>query len=275
MPAPPIKKKARKQSKAKKSGQRRKPSKKKDQDSCFVLMPFKEPFDTYYATIIRPAITAVHLEPLRGDSLFRSSPIMADIWEMVQSAKVLVADLTEKNANVFYELGLAHALGKPIVLLTETMEDVPFDLHSLRVIVYDKDDPSWGTKLRATITTYLKETLGNPVGAVPSMFRKIVKGQAPVEPELEARVSDLERRISSMRESEFSGVPFSRESSEDPIQEFRRRLKRVRNRDHAVSIVVAAIRRGLPPQLIRNYLLRVVSAREAGLVLDLARRIIR
>jgi len=66
---------------------------------CFVLMPFKDPFDTYYSSIIRPAVTAARLDPVRGDSLFRPSPIMADIWQMIQDARVLVADLTEKNAN--------------------------------------------------------------------------------------------------------------------------------------------------------------------------------
>lgn len=69
---------------------------------------------------------------------------MADIWKMIQEAKVLVAELTEKNANVFYELGLAHALGKPVVLIADNLGDVPFDLQSLRVIIYNKNDPASG-----------------------------------------------------------------------------------------------------------------------------------
>ena len=110
-----------------------KKKRKKSKGTCFVLMPFKEPYDAYFATIIRPAVTAAGLEVVRGDSLFRPSPIMADVWRMIQDAKVLVAELTEKNANVFYELGLAHAVGKPVVLIAETLADVPFDLQSLRV----------------------------------------------------------------------------------------------------------------------------------------------
>jgi hypothetical protein len=88
---------------------------KKPIGTCLVLMPFKEPFDTYFLSIIQPGVKSAELEPLRGDSLFRPSPIMADVWQMIQDSKVLVADLTEKNANVFYELGLAHAIGKPVV----------------------------------------------------------------------------------------------------------------------------------------------------------------
>ena len=123
--------------------------------TCFVLMPFREPFDTYYLSIIKPAVHAARLAAVRGDSLFRPSPIMADIWQMTQDAKVLVAELTEKNANVFYELGLAHAIGKPVVLIADNLTDIPFDLQSLRVIIYDKNDPAWGTELKASITESL------------------------------------------------------------------------------------------------------------------------
>lgn len=73
--------------------------------TCMVLMPFKEPFDTYFQSIIKPAIHSAQLESVRGDSLFRPSPIMADVWQMIQNCKVLVADLTEKNATFFTNLG--------------------------------------------------------------------------------------------------------------------------------------------------------------------------
>ena len=124
--------------------------------TCFVLMPFKEPFDTYFTMIFEPAVIGVNLVPRRGDSLFRPSPIMADIWQMIQDAKVLVAEMTEKNANVFYELGLAHALGKPVILVSETIEDVPFDLQPLRVILYNKSDPAWGVKLKGNLAASLE-----------------------------------------------------------------------------------------------------------------------
>jgi hypothetical protein len=171
---------------------------KKTIGSCFVLMPFQEPFDIYYKSIIKPAVNSAKLDSLRGDSLFRPSPIMADIWQMIKDAKVLVAELTEKNPNVFYELGLAHAIGKPVVLISETIDDVPFDLQSLRVILYDKNDPSWGSKLKTKLTKAINESMSTPIDSVPQMFRKITKSQAPSESELSSRLSDLERRISLM-----------------------------------------------------------------------------
>ena len=120
----PAKTKAKKTKKktSKKPAKARQPKSKGD---CFVMMPFKEPFSTYYEAIFKPAIVKARLKPIRADDLFRPSVIVADLWQMIQGAKLLLAELTTKNANVFYELGLAHAIGKPVILVSETMEDVP------------------------------------------------------------------------------------------------------------------------------------------------------
>jgi hypothetical protein len=117
---------------------------------------------------------------------------------MILEAKVLLAELTTRNANVFYELGLAHAIGKPIVLISETMNDIPFDLQSLRVILYDKDDPQWGARLQVKITAALNETLSEPIKSVPSIFRKKTQSQAPEELKLSERVSELENKVSEL-----------------------------------------------------------------------------
>jgi hypothetical protein len=81
-----------------------------------------------------------------------------------------LADLTGKNPNVFYELGLAHALAKPVVLVAETMEDIPFDLRALRIILYDKNAPDWGKVLREKIEKSLREVLVTPAEAVLPAF---------------------------------------------------------------------------------------------------------
>ncbi len=70
-----------------------------------------------------------------------------------------IAELTGRNANVLYELGLAHALGKPFVIITNSMDDVPFDLKDLRCIVYDKDHPKWGESLTKSVTRTMKSVL--------------------------------------------------------------------------------------------------------------------
>jgi hypothetical protein len=88
--------------------------------------------------------------------------------------------LTDKNANVFYELGLAHAIGKPVILISEKIDDVPFDLRNYRVITYDKNNPAWGDELHSKIIEFLKATVSEPIEAVPTMFRKIVKSHERV-----------------------------------------------------------------------------------------------
>ncbi|UCG02758.1 MAG: hypothetical protein JSW11_01955 [Candidatus Heimdallarchaeota archaeon] len=181
----------------------KKKSAKMSDDICFVLAPFQEPFDTYYDVIIEPAVIKAGLKPKRGNSLFLPTPIMGDIWCMIQDAKVVLAELSGKNPNVFYELGLGHAIGKPVVLISESMEDVPFDLQALRVILYDKDDPRWGDRLRNRIVVALQATLCEPVKAVPPIFRKVLKSQAPKESEISLRLAIVESKIDSLRNREI------------------------------------------------------------------------
>ena len=202
------KKVAAKKAPAKKKPARRKSSKKavekEASDTCFVMMPFGDPFDLYYERVYRPAIEAAGLESVRADDLFRPSAIVADLWKMIQESTVLLAELTTKNATVFYELGLAHAIGKPVVLISETMADVPFDLQQLRVISYNQADPKWGDKLTGKVTAALTETLATPVEAVPMIFRTPVQSQGPEQDALEARVETLESEMRSSRRTDLA-----------------------------------------------------------------------
>jgi nucleoside 2-deoxyribosyltransferase len=91
---------------------------------------------------------------------------MDQVWRGIRQAKVLVAELTSKNPNVFYELGLAHALEKPVVLVSSNQEDVPFDLRHIRAILYDQADPFWGQKLINKIADNIKSALTNPEEAI-------------------------------------------------------------------------------------------------------------
>lgn len=150
-------------------------SKKTFSGSCFVIMPFGGRFDSYYQEIFRPAIEEIGLEARRADDLFRPSNIVKDIWKYTQEAEVILADLTSRNPNVFYELGLAHAISKPVVLVTEDIKEVPFDLQALRVIEYDKNDSRWGVKLKEKLSKALGETLESPKSAVLPTFLSLDK----------------------------------------------------------------------------------------------------
>jgi len=140
-------------------------------DTCFILMPFGDWYDRYFKEIYIPATKDAGFEPVRADGVFTTGSVIEQIWEQINKGKVLLAELTGKNPNVFYELGLAHAIGKPVVLIAGDLEDVPFDLRHLRTILYDLREPDWGIKLRASITAHLKSAKSEPEKTIPQPFR--------------------------------------------------------------------------------------------------------
>jgi len=135
--------------------------------SCFVMQPFAGPLGGYFELVYKPAIEQAGLEAVRADAeIFGTGKIMDQIWRGIRAADVLVAELTSKNPNVFYELGLAHALEKPVVLVSSNQEDVPFDLRHIRVILYDQTDPFWGQKLVNKLADNLASALSDPEEAI-------------------------------------------------------------------------------------------------------------
>jgi hypothetical protein len=138
-------------------------------DACFVMMPFANPIGGYYDSIYKPAIEKAKLKADRADAdLYGTGKIIDQIWKGITSARVLLAELTNRNANVLYELGLAHALHKPVILVCSKANegDVPFDLRHVRVIYYDKDDPFWGTKLLEKVAENILSVMQDPKDAV-------------------------------------------------------------------------------------------------------------
>ena len=108
-----------------------------DSQLCFVLMPFTNELQPLYDDHVKPIVQKAGLRCERADDIRGTSLITHDIWEYINRARFLVAELTHRNPNVFYELGLAHALSKEVILLTQSMDSVPFDLKALRCVCYD------------------------------------------------------------------------------------------------------------------------------------------
>lgn len=127
-----------------------------DAKLCFVIMPFTDKLDPIYESIIKPVLNGLKYKPLRADEIFTSKPIIDDIWLNIKKSKFLIADLTDRNPNVFYELGLAHALSKEVILLTQNLNDIPFDLRHYRIIVY-QDSISGSDKLKNTLKEFIIE----------------------------------------------------------------------------------------------------------------------
>ena len=164
-----------------------------DPKLAFVLIPFRAPFDDYYEDIIRPAAKAAGLMTLKADEIYGTGPIIQDIWKRIWSATVVIADVTGKNPNVNYELGICHSLGVPTVIITQSMEDVPFDYRHRRCILYSTAGSVWQRGLKKSITATLKQVLAGedlspelrwPYDASP--FRP-AHGPTPLTPASEAR----------------------------------------------------------------------------------------
>jgi hypothetical protein len=122
--------------------------------NCFVLMPFAKSFDGIWENVIRPAVLDHGDKCTRADDLFAPGSVMDDVVALIKRADYLIADLTGRNANVYYELGFAHALDKSVILITQHLADVPFDLRHRRILEYS-DTVTGGAALRASLKQYL------------------------------------------------------------------------------------------------------------------------
>ena len=111
-----------------------------DERLCFVVMPFDKTYRSIYDKAIKPTVRRAGLRCKRADDIFGVSPIVSDIWRHINKARLIIADLTNRNPNVFYEVGLSHALGKRVILLAQKSEDVPFDVKHIRCIPYNNTE---------------------------------------------------------------------------------------------------------------------------------------
>jgi hypothetical protein len=111
------------------------PSASQDGDLVAVMMPFDARFDSVYAAL-REAASAAGLRCQRADDIWEADSVMTDIASLIWRSRIVVSDLTGKNPNVFYETGIAHTLGRDVVQITQSADDVPFDLRHLRYVPY-------------------------------------------------------------------------------------------------------------------------------------------
>lgn len=106
----------------------------------FVLMPFDKAFDDIYKFGIKGAANDIGAYAERIDEQLFAEGILDRIFNQISKADVIVADMSGRNPNVFYEVGYSHALGKNVTLLTRAAEDIPFDLKHRYHIIYDDID---------------------------------------------------------------------------------------------------------------------------------------
>jgi len=135
------------------------PREPEDQINVFVLMPFKAKLEKVYTNHIKKMGEELGVTIRSADEIFSTRPFMEKVWEGICSAELVLADCTEKNPNVFYEIGMAHTVGKKVVLITRSDKDIPSDIKNFDYIPYIYD-PEGVETLIEKLRTFLKSHLG-------------------------------------------------------------------------------------------------------------------
>jgi hypothetical protein len=99
------------------------------------MMPFHPGFDRVYEAL-QGVAGAAGLRCRRADDMWENPAVMQDVVSLIDRSRVVIADCTGRNPNVFYEIGIAHTLGREVILITQNEADIPFDLRHLRYVQY-------------------------------------------------------------------------------------------------------------------------------------------
>lgn len=126
-----------------------------EQDLVAVMMPFRAELNGVYDTI-KSACEDAGLRCLRADDIWETSTIIQDIFNLILKARVVVVDFTGRNPNVMYETGIAHTLGKLVVPISQSLDDVPFDMSHHRVLKYLPNAEGYA-ELRLKLSTKLTQ----------------------------------------------------------------------------------------------------------------------
>jgi len=137
--------------------------------SCFVIMPFgvkedhegnKVDFDKIYKTLIKPTIEEINLSCLRCDEISKAGMIHKDMFNHIYNSDIAIVDISVLNANVFYELGMRHALKKSVTVIIKSKNTpIPFNITGMRLIEYDENNTESQKITKFEIQNFIKNGL--------------------------------------------------------------------------------------------------------------------
>src|SRR6266480_3337855 len=222
------------------------PKERTGKDTCFVISPIGQvgterhaKFKEVLEYVIKAGVKAsgYTLQILRADDIDRAGSFIKDILDSIYNSHVVIADLTEQNPNVFYELGVRHALSPRTILIAQSIDDIPSDLREYRTIVYNtsaKGAADFSTRLKSFLSEIKKEPerpdnpvldriagifenrvaaleaenqqLKNDLAAV--LRREQPKEKKAVEPSIDTRVDRITNLIGAKRQ--YLGGHFNR-----------------------------------------------------------------
>ena len=213
---------------------------------CFVLMPFgKKPngkgssinFDAVYQDLIGPAINEAGLEPLRADEEMTGGIIHKPMFERLILCEYAVADLTTANANVFYELGLRHAVRpwSTVLVFAEGSEQLPFDVRPLRALPYHLTAGGMPTNIEALKTELverLRKAKEDQNAAVDSPIFQLVEGFPDIQHLKTDVFRDRIRYASELKEK----IATARKQGEDALITLENQLGDIKDLESGVVV---------------------------------------
>lgn len=104
---------------------------------AFVVMQFTQPFNELWRSVVEPVCRSKGIDAKRADDDYGPGMIISDVVARIRESALIIAEITPANANVYYEVGYAHALGKPTILIAERGTKLPFDISGFRVLMYE------------------------------------------------------------------------------------------------------------------------------------------
>ena len=132
------------------------------EDLMFVLTPFHDDLKDEFETVYKVG-RILGFQVLRGDEKSEPGDIFRKILELIASSRIVVANISGRNPNVFYELGIAHALGKQVILLAHSDSQVPFDVQSKPIVFY-RDNEDLAKNLNSMVGRTMLSGRMNPLG---------------------------------------------------------------------------------------------------------------
>ena len=178
--------------------------------------PTYEKFKDSLEYIIKPALlnSEYNLKLTRADEIQKTGSIITDIVTQIATSFIVIADLTDLNPNVFYELGVRHALSPRTILISQSEEFIPFDLKDYRTIIYDTS--AKGAKLFSeSLNAFIKEIFESPEHLDNPVLEKLPK---------------IHRQSISLEKQEFEKIPMSKVSekrNKEKKNTIENRLKRL------------------------------------------------
>ncbi|MCY2965310.1 MAG: hypothetical protein NT069_17040 [Planctomycetota bacterium] len=105
---------------------------------AFVVMQFSTPYNELYQEVIAPVCLEYDIEAERGDNIYSQGTIISEIARKIDEARLVIAEITPSNPNVYYEVGYSHARAKPTILIADRKLDrLPFDVSPFRTLYYE------------------------------------------------------------------------------------------------------------------------------------------